>query len=201
MMLARDRLYVNPSVLVTFLGLHDMLRFMNEPGATLTGLELAQTFLMTIRGTPMVYYGDEIAIPGGGDPDNRRDFPGGFPGDTVNAFERSGRTADQQSVFEHVQRLGAVRSRLEALRRGAQIDLLTAEQQYVYARVTDHQSAVVAINNDGKPVSLEFDVSPARIPEGAVLTDQLGGAGEITVKGHMARVAIGARTGAIFARK
>ena len=80
MTLARDHLYPDASRLVTFLGLHDVPRFMNEPGATTDGLRLAFTFLMTARGTPLVYYGDEIAMPGGGDPDNRRDFPGGWAG-------------------------------------------------------------------------------------------------------------------------
>ena len=79
---AKDWLYPNPRVLTTFLGVHDMPRFMNEEGATIEGLKLAQTLIMTSRGTPLLYYGDEIAMRGGGDPDNRRDFPGGFSGDT-----------------------------------------------------------------------------------------------------------------------
>ena len=66
---------------------------MNEPGATIRRLELAYTLLLTVRGTPLLYYGDEIALPGGGDPDNRRDFPGGWAGDPRNAFDPSGRHA------------------------------------------------------------------------------------------------------------
>ncbi len=66
---------------------------MSEPGATVDGLKLAWTFLMTARGIPMIYYGDEIGMQGGNDPDNRRDFPGGWAGDAHNAFEASGRTA------------------------------------------------------------------------------------------------------------
>src|SRR5439155_21150625 len=59
--LAADTNYVNPRVLVTFLGLHDTPRFMSEPGATIDSLKLAFTFLLTARGTPLIYYGDEIA--------------------------------------------------------------------------------------------------------------------------------------------
>ncbi|HST23064.1 MAG TPA: alpha-amylase family glycosyl hydrolase, partial [Blastocatellia bacterium] len=55
--LSHDYLYPNPGVLVPFLGLHDMLRFMSEERATHEGLMLAQTFLMTTRGTPLLYYG------------------------------------------------------------------------------------------------------------------------------------------------
>jgi glycosidase len=50
--LASDPLYPNASVLVPFMANHDVKRFMNEPGATIAGLKMAQTFLMTVRGTP-----------------------------------------------------------------------------------------------------------------------------------------------------
>ncbi|MDQ3753894.1 MAG: alpha-amylase family glycosyl hydrolase, partial [Acidobacteriota bacterium] len=60
-LLAQDQLYTNPRVLVTLLGNHDVPRFMHEKGATIAGLKLAQTFIMTVRGTPQLYYGDEIA--------------------------------------------------------------------------------------------------------------------------------------------
>ena len=85
--LAKDRFYADPNLLVTFLGLHDVARFMNEPGASAAKLKLAFTYLATTRGIPMIYYGDEIGMPGGEDPDNRRDFPGGWPGDSNNAFD------------------------------------------------------------------------------------------------------------------
>jgi glycosidase len=57
---------------------------------------------MTARGVPMIYYGDEIAMSGGDDPDNRRDFPGGWSDDLLNAFKPSGRTPEQQEVFHHL---------------------------------------------------------------------------------------------------
>ncbi|HWO00125.1 MAG TPA: alpha-amylase family glycosyl hydrolase [Blastocatellia bacterium] len=98
-MLAQDQLYTRPDVLVTLLGNHDVQRFMSEPGATVSGLNLAHSFIMTTRGTPQIYYGDEMAMAGGSDPDNRRDFPGGFPGDVRDAFSENGRTAEQKAAF------------------------------------------------------------------------------------------------------
>ncbi len=145
--LAHDYLYPNPQQLVTFLGNHDLARFMNESGATVPGLQLADTFLMTARGIPEIYYGDEIAMPGGNDPDNRRDFPGGWPGDPQNAFAASGRTPDQQAVFQHLRQLAHLRMELEPLRRGTMVNLEVSEQTYAYARVTLNQSIVVVINN------------------------------------------------------
>ncbi len=152
--LAHDHLYPRPELLVPFVGVHDMQRFMNEQGATVEGLKLAQTFVMTTRGTPLLYYGDELAMPGGGDPDNRRDFPGGFPDDARNAFEKSGRTAVENAVFEHVKRLAELRRLIPALRRGSLIQLYDEEQQTAFARVEGDQGIVVAFNNDTKPATI-----------------------------------------------
>lgn len=62
--LAQDRLYPDPQALVTFLGNHDVPRFMSENGATPERLKLAFTLLLTMRGIPCIYYGDEIGLAG-----------------------------------------------------------------------------------------------------------------------------------------
>ena len=148
--LARDHLYPNPNALVTFLGLHDVNRFMNEPGATSAGLKLAYTFLITARGTPLIYYGDEIAMPGGSDPDNRRDFPGGWAADPRNAFDAAGRTDVEQSVWTHVQTLLKLRAERVDLRRGMTENLQVADQTYIYRR----GKTVIAINNGSTPATV-----------------------------------------------
>lgn len=162
--LAADRHYVNPQVLVTFLGLHDTPRFMNEPGATSEGLKLAFTYLLTTRGTPLIYYGDEIALPGGGDPDNRRDFPGGWPEDERNAFTSAGRTATEGEVHAHVRKLTALRRDLAPLRRGDYRELLVREHTYVFARTIPAASTVVALNNSAHSQSVEVNL--AALPGG-----------------------------------
>lgn len=143
-MLMRDHLYDNPNGLMPFLGLHDVSRFMGEPGATVAGLKLAFTTVLTMRGTPLVYYGDEIAIAGGPDPDNRRDFPGGWPADARNAFEASGRTAEQQDVWTHVNSLLTLRATHADLRRAPIEHLVVTDRQFVFRR----GAVTVAINND-----------------------------------------------------
>lgn len=179
---AHDWLYPNPAVLTTFLGVHDMERFMNEKGATIDGLKLTHTLLMTSRGTPILYYGDEIAMPGAGDPDNRRDFPGGWAGDKRNAFTAGGRTSLENEVWDHLARLGRLRQELEPLRRGKTLDLLDEEQQMAYARVTPNQAVIVAFNNDTKPAKLSFDVSMIRqLARSSSLTDKLSVIGDLRV--------------------
>lgn len=200
-MVARDRLYADPHQLVTFLGLHDVDRFMNQPGATPAGLKLAFTALFTLRGIPLVYYGDEIALPGGGDPDNRRDFPGGWKGDPRNAFEAAGRTPDEQAVFEHVRSLARLRAELPALRRGETLQLAASEQTWCFARVHDGQAALVAFNNGATPAALECPgVDRAGLGDGAALRDRLGVAQAIAVSAGVLKLELPPRSAAVLTR-
>jgi glycosidase len=196
--LAQDRLYPNPNSLVTFLGLHDVARFMNEPGATVEKLKLAFTFLLTARGTPMIYYGDEIGMPGGDDPDNRRDFPGGWKEDTRNAFEASGRTQQEAAVFDHVRKLTALRAKLEPLRRGEMIDLAVTKQIWVYSRKSGTSTVIVAINNGSDAADVAIHLAgDAEFRSQLGATGNLllhGGAGEIHLPAHSAEIYAGSQT-------
>jgi neopullulanase len=196
--LSHDYIYPNPDLLVPFLGLHDMLRFMSEEKATREGLMLAQTFLMTARGMPLIYYGDEIAMEGKGDPDNRRDFPGGFPGDKRNAFTNEGRTDEQREVFDHLRRVIRLRRELEPLRRGKLVTLNASEQQYAFARTTARETVIVVFNNAKQEARVEFDISPLSIRTGARLTDRLGRAKEARIEGNAALIAMPARSASII---
>ena len=77
--LRRDGLFPHPELLVTFLDNHDTPRFAAVPGVTTKLLKMAVAFLLTTRGIPQITWGDELGLPG--HMDDRRDFPGGFPGD------------------------------------------------------------------------------------------------------------------------
>ena len=187
MMLGRDHLYSDVSSLMTIIGTHDVSRFMNEQGATTDGLKLAYTLLLTVRGTPLIYYGDEIAMPGGNDPDNRRDFPGGWRGDTRNAFEASGRTPEQQSVWSHVQRLLQLRASRTDLRRAPMRHLHVSDQAFVYAR----GRSVVALNNDTAAVTV-------RVPGVSLGADALGVCAQPRMEAGVAVVTIPRRSGCVF---
>jgi glycosidase len=199
--LASDPLYVNANVLVPLIGNHDLKRFTNEPGATIEGLKMAQTLVMTMRGTPQLYYGDEIALEGGDDPDNRRDFPGGFPADGIDAFQRGGRNSREESVFQHQKLLGQLRAELEPLRRGSLVNLLATEHQYVYVRNTAHASVVVAFNNDTKSATVEFSIVDTRLSNGTNLIDRLDNVKATQVANGMIRFEIPARSSAVLTRR
>ena len=180
--LARDYLYTNPDILVTLLGGHDDGRFMSEKGATIAGLKLANAFVLTTRGVPQLYYGDEIAMTGPDEPTTRGDFPGGP------------RTREERELFDYIKRLIALRRELAPLRTGRLVNLYVSEQQYAYAR----GPVIVAINNDDKQAEISFDTDFA---DGTRIHDRLGVTAEAVVREGKVRVTLPQRSAAIFVRK
>ena len=195
--LATDTNYVDASNLVTFLGLHDTSRFMSESGATIEGLELAFTYLLTTRGTPMIYYGDEIAMRGGGDPDNRRDFPGGWSEDKHNAFEQSGRTAEEERIHSRVKKLLTLRRELEPLRHGKLIQLNNETNTCAFARLTADTGVVMAFNNSTQTQTLSFSL-PAPLLEKQNLFNRLADSQSVPVNHGLVTLTLPARTAAIL---
>jgi len=194
--LAKDYLYRNPEILVTLLGGHDDGRFMSETGATIAGLKLANAFVLTTRGVPQLYYGDELALEGGDEPTTRGDFPGGFGGDARNAFSAGGRNKDQQELFEYIKRLTTLRREYEALRTGELVNLYVSEQQYAYARRGKSGTVVIVINNENDAATIEVDVS--RIASSGLLKDQLGVSQPAQINEGRLRVNLPKRSAAIF---
>jgi glycosidase len=152
--LARDGLYPRPERLVTFLDNHDTPRLAAAAGVTPARYRLAVAFLLTTRGIPQMTWGDEIGIPG--HMDDRRDFPGGFPGDSRNAFEARGRTADEQATFETWRTLIHLRRSSPALCRGRLIELAVADKIYAYLREAQGERMVIALNLDAQPATVRI---------------------------------------------
>ena len=182
--LSRDFLYTNPNILVTLLGSHDDGRFMSEKGATIAGLKLANAFVLTTRGVPQLYYGDEIAMTGPDEPTTRGDFP-------PQAFTAAGRTKEQQELFEYIRKLIRLRAQLEPLRSAPLNNLYVSEQQYVYAR----GSVIVAINNDEQQAQISWETDLA---DGKRLHDRLGVTGDVVVSQRKLKVSLPKRSVAIF---
>lgn len=197
-MIGHDYLYPNAPLLWTFIGDHDEPRLMNSPGVTLDSLKLAYTCVFTIRGVPLLYYGDEIAMKGGEDPDNRRDFPGGWPGDPVNAFTRAGRTPEQNTVFEHVKKLAHLRASMPVLSRGSTLNLVLQDQQWAYARRLGNDTAIVVLNNDSKPAALKIPLQELRLGTSIYLHGLLGVIPEAKATESNLELSVPARAAEIF---
>jgi neopullulanase len=192
--LRQDQLYPHADWLVPFFANHDVARL---GGAAPQKLLSAFALLLTLRGIPQIYYGDEIGMAGGGDPDNRRDFPGGWPGDARNAFTEEGRTAEQQTIFLAVQKLLRLRREHPALSRGRLYHLFSDGESYVFLRQTEDERVLVAFNNSAGFRSLT--IPQAHTPaEGALRAALLYGAGSVDVTGKELRIAAPAQSVSIF---
>ena len=195
--LQRDDLYPHPDSLVTFFGNHDQTRFISESGSDAAKLKAAFSLVFTLRGIPQIYSGDEIGMPGGADPDNRRDFPGGFPGDLRNAFTAGGRTAEQQDVFAHVQSLLALRQAHPALRTGKQWHIGWDESYYAFLRELPDEKLLVVYNNS--PTSCDLQISLADTPlQGTQHLELLFGSAASSLAGDEVHLTLASRTLAVF---
>ena len=114
--------------------------------------------MLATRGIPQLYAGEEILMTGGHDPDNRKDFPGGWPGDARSAFTKEGRTADEQEMFEWTKEWLKLRQKSGSIKYGRTLDLSYDEDVYVFAREYKCGVSVVAFNRSAtaKKVSIPF---------------------------------------------
>ena len=174
--LRHDALYPRPELLVPFFANHDVPRFASAEGSSITKLKLAFALTLTLRGIPELYYGDEIGMPGGGDPDNRRDFPGGWIGDSNDAFTEAGRTREQQEIFSYVRELLRIRRQHAALRGGQLWHLASDEGAYVFLRDSEEDRVVVAFNNADKARDLQIPLNGTPLQNAEELSLLFGGA-------------------------
>lgn len=159
----QDLVYANPMNLLTFLDNHDTSRFAqtDEMAKNLKRYKQAMVFLLTTRGIPQIYYGTEILMTGDkgkGDGDLRKDFPGGWQGDTRNCFVENGRTALENEAFEFTRQLLNWRKGNQVIGKGSLKHYSIQNGVYVYQREFNGKSVVIIMN--GTDDSKELDLAP-----------------------------------------
>ncbi|GAB4481270.1 MAG: glycoside hydrolase family 13 protein [Anaerolineales bacterium] len=113
---------------------HDTPRFLTLAGGDKSALTLGWFFLMTYPGAPSIYYGDEIGLEGGPDPDCRRAFPW------------QNQAAWDKNLLATLRELIALRKTQPALRRGAYLPLLAENNTLAYARRLENDTLLCVIN-------------------------------------------------------
>ena len=128
------------------------------PGGTsaFERVTLGFTLLLTTPGASLIYYGDEVGLPGGGDPDNRR------------FMQWSGYSAGQQLVLDRVKKLTAIRAAHEATRRGTRSTLSVTDDTMAYSMSGGGDTVYVVLNRSDAAQSV------GGLPAGS-LSDELGG--------------------------
>jgi glycosidase len=155
-----DFLYPNPNNLLVFFENHDTNRFNEIYKNNFEKYKMAMTLISTIRGIPQIYYGSEIGMAGDkgkGDADIRRDFPGGWNGDSNNAFTKSGRTVEQQKFFDFTSKLLNWRKNKIVIHNGKTTHYIPENNVYVYFRHNEKESVMVIINNSNETQKFKTD--------------------------------------------
>jgi glycosidase len=152
--LAQDFMYQNPMRNCIFLDNHDMSRFYSVVDEDFNKYKAGMAMLLTMRGIPQLYYGDEILMKGVSNPDGlvRADFAGGWPGDRSNKFTAAGRTDKENEAFNYVRKLANYRKNTTALQTGKLMQYLPEKGIYVYFRY-DAQKTVMVVYNSGTQAS------------------------------------------------
>ena len=163
--LDKDTHYTNHNRLVTLLDNHDLPkrffsaavdRYGGNREAAAKIYKLALSFLMTTRGVPQIFYGDEIGMEGYADPDNRRDMPWEIFGDGMEP------TADhplQREIFTYLKNLIAIRKENEAIPYGSLTTLYVDSFIYAYLREFRDNIIIVVLNNGREPMFLPLLIS------------------------------------------
>ena len=202
---SNDYFYGPKAVMSTFIGNHDLPRIIhlaannrlwgNDQGSDGKNLawggqpgpvgeieayeRVANAFavLYTNRGAPLVYYGDEIGMPGAGDPDNRR------------FMQWTALDAKQTYLKDRLKKLGDIRSKHPALRRGTRATLEASADLWAYSRIdTAGDKVYVAVNRSDNPQDVNT------LPAGA-LTELVTGAAatgpKVSIPARQTRIFVG----------
>jgi glycosidase len=167
-----DFLYADASNMLVFLENHDTQRF-NQIYPSINDYRLGLTLIATVRGIPQIYYGSEIGMKGEknkGDADIRRDFPGGWEGDTKNAFTGQAINNEEKYYLDFTKKLFNWRKNAVAIHEGKTVQFVPENNVYVYFRIHEKQTVMVVMNNSKQEQTLDLN----RFNE--VLTDYHSGA-------------------------
>ncbi len=161
---------------------HDIVRFIHRVAGNEKVYRLALMVQMAWPGTPAIYYGEEIALDGGADPDNRRPMPW----DAVTK---------QEDLIEFVARLVRYRRRSAVLQRGAFAWLAVDDDAVAFARFLGGEFVIVAANRGSRPTRLRVPLALLGLPDGMPLRE-VGGIGALrTVQERAVTLHLGAREG------
>ena len=157
--LCYDYLYKDPSHVMAFIENHDTDRFLGETQDTLA-LKQALALLLTVNRIPQLYYGTEVLMNGTKqvtDGNVRKDFPGGFPGDTRSAFTTEGRTKAENDMFRWTARLLHWRQGNEVITKGKQTQFIPQNGVYVVARSYNGKNVMTVINGTSKAATMKAE--------------------------------------------
>ncbi len=170
---------------MNLLGSHDTARFLTIARGDTSALKLSYLTMMTYPGAPMIYYGDEVGMEGGRDPDCRR----------AMLWDQSRWNHD---LLAAVKRYIALRKQYAALwRGGAYAHLYAQGMVYVFARQRDRQTVIVGLNAGSSEAKLDLDVH-LLLPDGGHVRAEWSGQQYTVTDGLVRGISIPARDGCVW---
>lgn len=172
--LAADWLYAHPDSLVTFVDNHDLARFFGVVNGDMNKFKWGVGNMLTTRGIPCVYYGTEILMK---ETEShgviREDFPGGWPGDSVNKFLPSGRSEAENEAFNFIRDLNNLRRNHSALAGGRLTQYTPDQGEYVYFRHNEYETFMIVMNGNDEPHTFKLDRYSDFLTDESILTNAL----------------------------
>jgi glycosidase len=158
--LANDFEYASPKDIMIFMDNHDKSRVYTEYGEDITKTKMAMGYMLCLPRIPQVYYGTEILMDDTANPGDhgliRTDFPGGWKGDTVNAFTGEGLTEDQKEMQNFMKSLLNYRKDSKAIHEGKTIHFAPFEGTYLLFRQFEDEVVAVMINKNEEPITIDL---------------------------------------------
>lgn len=173
--LATDFLYEDPKRNVVFLGNHDMSRIFSVLGEHPEKMKSAAAWLLTTRGIPQWYYGDELLMKNFSDPDGkvREDMKGGWKGDPINKFDSAGRGPEEDEFYRYVRTLAQYRKKEPVLQTGRLLQYVPESGVYVYFRIGEDKRVMVVMNTLERKQQVDlsrFEEGLGKASEGKVVS-------------------------------
>jgi len=176
--LVNDNLYPVPSNLVLFEGNHDVPRLFSVLNEDPALWRMALVYVLTMPRIPQLYYGTEVLMTSPKERDDgavRQDFPGGWPGDAVNARTGAGLSDTQREAQAWLRKLMTWRKTQPAVHRGALRHFYPENGTYVYFRFDANDRVMVVFNKSAEARTLDAERFREVLPAGAVGTEVTSG--------------------------
>ncbi len=149
--LSHDFVYHDLSNMMIMAANHDTDRIGDVCEGDARRMKIVHTLLATLRGMPQMLYGDELMFRSTdrskGHPTLRVDFPGGWPGDRINLFDRAQHTGAAKEVYDYTRQIMNWRKYKDVIHNGKTLHFIDRDNTYAFFRYNDDEVVFVYINN------------------------------------------------------
>lgn len=158
--LANDFGYTSPKDIMIFPDNHDMSRVFTQLKGDIPNTKMALATMLMLPRTPQIYYGTEILMNDFERPGDhgliRTDFPGGWEGDTINAFTGEGLTSDQIEMQSFLKSILNYRKTSKAIQEGKTMHFSPFMGTYLLFRTYKDETVVMILNKSNEPLTIDL---------------------------------------------